>query len=103
MKALFINQLLNALPCNGNSFSQPVKSLIPFATGFDHPVRIAHAGDSRMFVVTRAGFIFIVDEAGSTNPVPFLDIDARVKSNGASRVYLAWRFILSTPTAGTFM
>ena len=56
--------------------------LTPFASGFNQPVDISHAGDERLFVVEQAGFIKIVNTAGDVNPVPFLDIDTRVKSGG---------------------
>ncbi|MEZ4826726.1 MAG: PQQ-dependent sugar dehydrogenase [Bacteroidia bacterium] len=64
--------------------AQPVVLIEPFATGFTQPVDIAHAGDSRLFVVQRNGIIYILDSAGVRNPVPFLDIDARVQSTGGS-------------------
>lgn len=65
-------------------FAQPTLVLDPFANGFTQPVDIAHSGDSRLFVVQRNGYIFIVDSAGNVNPTPFLDIDARVLSTGGS-------------------
>jgi glucose/arabinose dehydrogenase len=57
-------------------------SITPFASGFTNPVDISHAGDDRLFIVEQAGYIRIVDAAGNVNPVPFLDIDDRVKSGG---------------------
>ena len=102
MKTLLINLTLMLCLATATAYSQPVNSLIPFASGFDDPVCIAHAGDSRMFVVTRAGYIFIVDEAGSTNPVPFLDIDARVKSNGGEQGLLGLAFHPAYPDSGYF-
>ncbi|WP_034057830.1 PQQ-dependent sugar dehydrogenase [Lacinutrix jangbogonensis] len=62
-------------------FSQDV-SLQSFATGFSRPVDIKHANDSRLFIVEQDGLIKIVNSAGTTNTIPFLDIDARVRSTG---------------------
>jgi len=52
-----------------------------FATGFSTPVDITNAGDDRLFVVERIGRIQILNQDGSINPVPFLDINPRVINN----------------------
>lgn len=57
-------------------------TLFPFASGFDSPVCIANAGDSRLFVVNQAGFINIVDSTGKINPEEFLNIQNKVKYGG---------------------
>jgi hypothetical protein len=54
-------------------FSQTI-DIQSFATGFDMPVSIKNAGDERLFVVEKRGFIRIVNSDGSVNPIPFLDI-----------------------------
>ncbi|WP_430412976.1 PQQ-dependent sugar dehydrogenase [Kordia sp.] len=74
-------QLLLALLFPFLLFAQDV-SLQSFATGFSRPVDIKHANDSRLFVVEQDGLIKIVSAAGITNPTPFLNIDARVRSTG---------------------
>jgi glucose/arabinose dehydrogenase len=54
-----------------------------FASGFNEPVDIAFTGlvtDTRMFVVERAGVIWIVQSNGTVNPTPFLDISSTVES-----------------------
>ena len=52
------------------------------ANGFESPVYLtAPAGDDRLFIVEQVGRIQIVQD-GSTLPVPFLDIRARVRSGG---------------------
>lgn len=86
----------------GSAYTQPVNSLIPFASGFNNPVDIANAGDSRLFVVCRAGYVFIVGPEGNTNPVPFLDIDARVKSDGSEQGLLGLAFHPEYPDSGYF-
>src|SRR5579859_1226140 len=56
-------------------------SLAPFAAGLNQPVAIAFTrapGDTRMFVVERAGIIRIVQADGTLLPKPFLDISSTV-------------------------
>jgi glucose/arabinose dehydrogenase len=65
-----------------SALGQSNLDLVPFATGFEQPSDITHAGDDRIFVVEQAGKIFIVDSEGNVNPTPFLDITDRVKSGG---------------------
>lgn len=50
--------------------------LTPFATGFesDTITDIAHANDSRLFVVLREGIVKIVWPDGTVQPEPFIDI-----------------------------
>ncbi len=62
--------------------SQPAIQLQEFATGFDQPLGIFHAGDSRLFIVEQAGYIRILENDGNLLPDPFLDISERVKSGG---------------------
>ncbi|RKE95058.1 PQQ-dependent sugar dehydrogenase [Ichthyenterobacterium magnum] len=46
-----------------------------FATGFNMPVSIKNAGDSRLFVVEKQGLIKILNDDGSVEATPFLNID----------------------------
>jgi glucose/arabinose dehydrogenase len=62
------------------TFAQPAIQLENFATGLSAPVDIVHAGDERLFVVERYGYIKIVQPDGSVNPVNFLDIHTQVES-----------------------
>lgn len=57
-------------------------TLTPFSSGFNKPVDIANAGDSRLFIVEQDGFIQIIDASGNLNTLPYLDINDRVKSGG---------------------
>lgn len=82
------------------SFSQNIE-LELFATGFSSPVSIRHAGDSRLFVVEKGGVIKILNSDGTTNPTPFLDIDAQV-SSGGERGLLALAFHPDYTTNGFF-
>ncbi|PTM06469.1 MAG: hypothetical protein DA407_11830, partial [Bacteroidetes bacterium] len=46
-----------------------------FGTGFNSPVSLKNAGDSRLFVVEQDGYIQILNTDGTKNTTPFLDID----------------------------
>lgn len=52
-----------------------------FASNLDLPVAIKHAGDDKLYVAERQGFISIINADGSVNPIPFLDIDTNVIDN----------------------
>jgi len=57
-------------------------NLISFSTGLDQPVSIAHAGDSRLFVVGQTGYIHCIDSNGKVIEPTFLDIHERVVYGG---------------------
>lgn len=73
------------------SFAQDLE-LDLFASGFNRPVNIKHAGDDRLFVVEQDGFIKIVNSDGSVEPTNFLDIDDRVRSIGNEQGLLGLAF-----------
>jgi glucose/arabinose dehydrogenase len=56
--------------------------LVVFATGLTTPVCIAHASDSRLFVVNQHGLVLAIDSTGNIDPLPFLDISSRVVYGG---------------------
>lgn len=67
---------------NGNGDPDIELTLAPVATGLERPVHVdAPAGDSRLFVVEKAGRILVV-EAGSVLPMPFLDLRGSVSTSG---------------------
>jgi glucose/arabinose dehydrogenase len=72
------------------------------ATGFAEPVAIANAGDSRMFVVERAGRIRIVHSSGTIRSTPFLDISTQVDSTGGEMGLLGLAFHPDYATNGYF-
>ncbi|MCB0522718.1 MAG: PQQ-dependent sugar dehydrogenase [Lewinellaceae bacterium] len=76
--------------CQGTA--QPNIQLVNFATGFNKPLDIAHCGDDRLFIVEQDGVIRILDKNGTKLPTPFLDINARVSSNGNERGLLGLAF-----------
>lgn len=75
--------VLFAIICNINTtFSQIALDLEPFGPTFNNPVEIAHAGDSRLFIVEQIGTIKILNADGSTNSQPFLNINDNVLAGG---------------------
>ena len=66
--------------------------LIDFASGFNLPVDLVHAGDERLFVVEKGGLIKVIDGDGNTLPDPFLDIDNKVNSFASERGLLGLAF-----------
>lgn len=73
-----------------------------FASGFSNPVNIKHAGDDRLFVVERAGFIKILNADGTVNSTPFLDIDDLVTNFGGEQGLLAVAFHPNYESNGYF-
>lgn len=57
-------------------------ALNQFATGFTDPVAMAHAGDSRLFVVQQGGQIRILNANGTVNATSFLNISSIITSGG---------------------
>lgn len=76
-------------------------SLELFAEGFNSVVEMAHAGDSRLFVVEKTGKIKILQPDGSTNSVPFLDVSNLI-SNGGEQGLLGLAFPSDYQTSGRF-
>lgn len=66
-------------------------ALQQFASGFSSPVDIAHAGDSRLFVVQQGGQIRILNANGTINSTPFLNISSLI-SSGSERGLLGLAF-----------
>jgi len=73
-----------------------------FATGFNNPIGIKHAGDTRLFVVEQAGIIQIVNPDGSKNATPFLDINSIVINGGGERGLLGLAFHPNYASNGYF-
>ncbi|MEZ4623202.1 MAG: PQQ-dependent sugar dehydrogenase, partial [Caldilineaceae bacterium] len=68
-----------------------------FAGGLINPVKIANAGDNRLFVVERRGVIRIVRPDGTVLSTPFLDIQNRVNTSGSERGLLGLVFEPENP------
>jgi glucose/arabinose dehydrogenase len=67
--------------------------LLPFASGFNKPVFLTHAGDGsgRLFVVEQAGRILVIKE-GDVLATPFLDIVSIVGSDANEQGLLSVAF-----------
>jgi glucose/arabinose dehydrogenase len=59
--------------------AQPTVVITNYASGFTRPVKIASAGDSRLFIAEIGGKIKIV-KSGVVSPDPFLDISALISN-----------------------
>ena len=73
------------------TYSQSV-ILESFGPSFSSPVEIKNAGDERLFVVEKSGKIKILNQNGSVNSTPFLDIEDRVSTNANERGLLGLAF-----------
>ncbi|MFY7987638.1 MAG: PQQ-dependent sugar dehydrogenase [Flavobacterium sp.] len=76
-------------------------SLQSFATGFNSPVEITNAGDSRLFVVQKGGLIRILNSNGTVNTTPFLNLSTLISSDG-ERGLLGLAFHPNYATNGYF-
>ncbi|HLT54073.1 MAG TPA: PQQ-dependent sugar dehydrogenase [Flavobacteriaceae bacterium] len=83
-------------------FSQPDINITAFGPAFESPIAIKHAGDTRLFIVEQDGYIQILNQNGSANPQPFLDIDALVTNGGGERGLLGLAFHPNYATNGYF-
>lgn len=79
-KKVIITFILYALVSTFIMQSQPLVTIVPFASGLEKPVTITNAGDSRLFVVEQSGRIRIVESSGTVKATPFLDISDMVTS-----------------------
>jgi len=73
-----------------------------YATGFNRPVSIKHAGDDKLYVVEQDGLIKIINADGTVESTPFLDIDNLVINTGNERGLLGLAFHPNYDTNGYF-
>src|SRR5690606_22570577 len=83
-------------------WAQPSISLQRFGPTFNSPITIKNAGDSRLFIVEKSGRIQILNDDGTVNATPFLDIDDRVINTGSERGLLGLAFHPNYSTNGYF-
>ncbi|HJS01202.1 MAG TPA: PQQ-dependent sugar dehydrogenase [Flavobacterium sp.] len=95
-----MKKLILLLLCSGFSVAQTI-SLQSFATGFSSPLEITNAGDSRLFVVEKGGLIKILNDNGTVNTTPFLDVSLLV-STTSERGLLGLAFHPDYATNGYF-
>jgi glucose/arabinose dehydrogenase len=69
---------------------------------FNRPVDIKNAGDDRLFIVEKAGLIWIMSKDGVKLPTPFLDIVSLVNSGANERGLLGLAFHPDYATNGYF-
>lgn len=82
---------ITALGLSSVLVAQPVLDLeLVTSPGFNQPVDIANAGDSRLFIVEQDGYIRILNTDGTSSL--FLDIDSKVKSSGSEQGLLGLAF-----------
>ena len=72
-----------------------------FAQGLNSPVELVHAGDDRLFVVEQGGRIKIINNDGTVNATPFLNISSKI-SIGGERGLLGLAFAPDYETSGRF-
>jgi len=72
--------------------SQPILELVPHISGIDAPVCIRHAGDQRLFVVSKFGRILVADSSGTLAATPFLDLRQRVRASSNEQGLLGLAF-----------
>lgn len=66
---------------------------VPVGTAtFTEPVKIASAGDNRLFIVEQKGKIFVLNLDGTKITTPFLNITSRVGYDGGERGLLGMAF-----------
>lgn len=110
LTAVLISACSAIVQANQNPASAPAStgggltlSLEQFATGLSGPVGLANAGDSRLFVIERAGVIKIIEPNGTVLATPFMNInDGRVDSSGQEEGLLGIAFHPDYATNGYF-
>jgi len=70
----------------------PKLRLQSFSQGYDQPLGIENAGDSRLFIVERTGKIWICDSSGQKSSSPFLDISDKITTAGDEQGLLGLAF-----------
>lgn len=82
--------------------NKPKVALRNWATGFTQPVAITNCGDSRLFVVEKAGRVRIVSDSMQVVAQPFLDISDHVNSVGNEQGLLGLAFPQNYADSGYF-
>ena len=90
--ALLLAQVIN----------KPKLALRNWATGFNTITTLANCGDSRMFVVERAGVVKIISDSMTVAPQPFLDISDEVNSGQNEQGLLGLAFDPNYLESGIF-
>jgi glucose/arabinose dehydrogenase len=70
----------------------PELELQEFSTGYVAPLGIENAGDDRLFILEKAGRVWIAFSDGSKSNTPFLNIVSKIKSAGSEQGLLGLAF-----------
>jgi glucose/arabinose dehydrogenase len=90
MKKIYLLVMSTLIPLN--ICAQLDVAIESFGTGFNSPVSMKNAGDSRLFIVEQLGYIQILNADGTKNETPFLDIESLVTDNIDERGFLGLAF-----------
>jgi glucose/arabinose dehydrogenase len=82
--------LLSLIFVSGITFAQDVDIEL-FKSGFNDPLSLQHANDERLFVVEQGGLVKIIQEDGTVNQTPYLNISGQI-SGGNERGLLGLAF-----------
>ena len=91
-KTILFAALIAPLILSAQVLNKPKAALRNWATGLSEPIAITNCGDSRMFVVERAGRIKIISDSMTVLSVPFLNISGPVQSAGGEQGLLGLAF-----------
>src|SRR5436190_18237146 len=89
---LLFAMLLGATITQSQNNQLPRLKLQDFSEGYDQPLGIVNAGDSRLFIVERTGRIWICDTTGKKSNAPYLNIADRITVNGDEQGLLGLAF-----------
>lgn len=94
MKKYFLIVVMVFIQCESQSQNGTI-SLQAFGPSFTSPIDIANCGDSRLFIAEQDGLIKILNNNGTVNATPFLNITSLTNEDG-ERDYWEWLSILIT-------
>lgn len=89
MTRLFSTITLLGLFLSG--FSQDLQ-VNQFSSGFNKPIGIENCGDDRLFILEQPGIIRILNEDGTQENTPFLDIRSKIRDRGNEQGLLGLAF-----------
>src|SRR5690606_1073049 len=94
--------IFSAPAVNAQNEQVPEIKRYPFSKGYESPVGIENAGDTRLFIVERGGKIWITTLRGKKKSIPFIDISDRITSSGGEQGLLGLAFDPNYKSNGYF-
>ena len=67
--------------------AQPKPVIVPFASGFTRPLKIVHAGDSRLYVAEVGGKIKVIKDGSPIHNPAFLNITSKINNVEWAGIY----------------